>query len=100
MWESVLLTINSQRQALCKEGFGLFCLSPLAWVDGVLRHQFEEVKEELVKGAASLKILSVMGAQLKINQKSSQYVTILIKMTLLRHQSQSTLMQSNYKSNQ
>lgn len=70
---SVLLTVNSQRQALCEEGFGLLHLCPLAWIDGVLGHQFEEVKEELVKGAASLKILGIMGTQLEINGKSSQY---------------------------
>lgn len=73
VWVCVLLTVNSQREALCKEGFGLLCLCHLAWVEGVLGHQFEEVKEELVKVAASLKILGIMGAQLEINQKSSQY---------------------------
>lgn len=79
----MLLTTKSQRKGLCKEGFGLLRLCPLARVYGVLRHQFEEVKEELVKGAASLKILGIMGTQLKINRKSRHYFDINIT---LRHQ--------------
>lgn len=70
----VLLTVNNQRLALCKEGFGLFCLWPLARIDGVLRHQFEKVKEELVKGAASLKILGIMGSQLE--KKSDEHAIL------------------------
>ena len=55
-----VLTVNGQRQVLCKEGFGVLCLCPLAWVDRVLRHKFEEVTKELVKGAGSLQILGIM----------------------------------------
>lgn len=78
----MLLTINSQGKGLCKEGFGLL-LCPRAREYGVLWHQFEEVKEELVKRAASLKILGIMGTQLKINHKSRHYFDINIT---LRHQ--------------
>lgn len=63
-----LLTVNSQRSALGKEGFGLLRLCPLARVGGILRHQFEEVKEKLVKAAASLEILGIMGTQLEGEQ--------------------------------
>lgn len=76
-WE--LLTVHCQGQGLCKKGFGVLGLRPLAWVDGVLRHQFEEVKEELVKGAASLKILGIMGSQLEKNTRKHITISILLK---------------------
>lgn len=63
-----LLTVNIQRSALRKEGFRLLCLCPLTREGGILRHQFEEVKEKLVKGAASLEILGIMGTQLEGEQ--------------------------------
>lgn len=69
----MLLTVNCQRKGLCKESFGLLRFSPLAWVGGVLRHQFEEVEEELVKRATSLEILGIMGTQLEMNHKSRKY---------------------------
>lgn len=75
-----LLTVHCQGQGLCKEGFGVLGLRPLARVDGVLRHQFEEVKEKLVKGAASLKILSIMGSQLEKNKRAHiTLISILLK---------------------
>ncbi len=67
----VPLTVNSQRQALCEEGLALLSLCPLTQVDGVLRHQFEDMKEELVKGAAPLKILGVMGTELEKSDEQS-----------------------------
>lgn len=61
----VLLTVNIQRNILSKEGFSFLRLCPLAWADWVLRHQFEEVKEEIIKGAVSFKILGIMSTQLQ-----------------------------------
>lgn len=66
----VPFTVNSQRLALCKEGLGLLGLWPLVRIDGVLWHQFEEVEEELVKGAASPEKLGVMGSQLEVNERA------------------------------
>lgn len=70
----VILTVNRKREALCEEGFGLLRLCALVQVDRALWHQFEEVKEKLVKGAASLKILGVMGTQLEINESREQSI--------------------------
>lgn len=68
MQPCALLTVNIQRSALRKEGFRLLRLCPLTREGGILRHQFEEVKEKLVKGAASLEILGIMGTQLEGEQ--------------------------------
>lgn len=72
----MLLTVNSQIQALCEEGFSLPRLCLLAWIGRVLGHQFEDVEKEFVKGAASLKVLGIIGTQL---QKLLRQVNILKK---------------------
>lgn len=64
----VLLTVNIKGKALGEEGFALLCLCPLAWVDGVLRHQFEKEKQELVQGAISFQVLGVQSPQLETNK--------------------------------
>jgi len=76
----VIFTVNGQRLALREEGLGL---RPLAGVDGVLGHQFEEVEEELVEGAASPEKLGVMGAQLE--RKSEEESRPILQSTQSYH---------------
>lgn len=89
----MLLTINSQIQALCEEGFSLPRLCLLAWIGRVLGHQFEDMEKEFVKGAASLKVLGIIGTQL---QKLLRQVNILKNTLIKSHSHHRTNMACSY----